>query len=136
MSPPILIKQTKSKNSSNGAVRKKLNFHIFLKSQNKERSEDLLILSARCWTGASGENKTIFEICSTKSDFLFGSFFLCMFIVWRAPTTKSLRPELSFCRGPSSYALWRLDVPADASLDWPVLLQSSLFEKGGGSRIE
>lgn len=44
MSPPILIKQTKSKNSSNGAVRKKLNFHNFLKSQNKERSEDLLHL--------------------------------------------------------------------------------------------
>lgn len=84
----------------------------------------------------SAENKTIFEICSTKSDFLFGSFFLCMFIVWRVQTTKSLCNELSFCRGPSSYALWRLDVPADASLDWPVVLQSSLFEKGEGSRIE
>lgn len=62
MSPPILIKQTKSKNSSNGAVRKKLNFHIFLKSQNKERSEDLLILSARCWTGVHLEDETRSEV--------------------------------------------------------------------------
>ena len=62
MSPPILIKQTKSKNSSNGAVRKKLNFHIFLKSQNKERSEDLLILSARCWTGVHSEDETRSEV--------------------------------------------------------------------------
>ena len=62
MSPPILIKQTKSKNSSNGAVRKKLNFHIFLKSQNKERSEDLLILSARCWTDVHLEDETRSEV--------------------------------------------------------------------------